>query len=154
MRNTLHQTTLGYKDRGSILKHVREPRWKWAFQRVSKQAAFLCISSPYLRSVYHPRYETMEIPRSWTEKAVQASWFCQPVTRPFLVNEQRTAKPPRPTNDVAWTTYVVHGQNTYNKTSLLTTTSKWLTLNLSILSLFFFKVMKQDGNINIGSTAR
>ena len=101
-RNTLHRTTLGYKDRGSILNHVREQRQKWAFSVVRNMlhfCAFRALSFPYLRSVYHPRYETIEIPRNWTEKAAQVSWSCRPVMRPFLVNEQHAAKPSGPTNN-------------------------------------------------------
>ena len=92
-----------------------------SFQGVSKHAAFLCISGsffPDLRSAYHPRYEAMDNPQKWTEKAARASWFCRPVTRLFLVNEQQTAKPSRPTNNVAWTTYVVRGRNTYHERNL------------------------------------
>ena len=40
-----------------------------------------------------------------------------PVTRQFLVNERRTAEPSRPTNNVAWTTNVVHGRNTCREPS-------------------------------------
>ena len=108
-----------------------EPR-TWTTLKVSFQAwsfsvfrntlhfcAFRALSSPYLRSVYHPRYETMKTPRNWTKKEVRVSWFCWPVARPFLVNEQHSAKPLRPMSNVAWTTFVVHGRNTYRETSLL-----------------------------------
>ena len=71
-----------------------------------------CAFVPYLRSAYHPCYETRETPRNWTDKAAQVSRF-------FLVNEQRAAKPSRPMNNVAWTTYMVHGRNTHGETSLL-----------------------------------
>ena len=86
-------------------------------------ARFRAVSSLYFRSAYHPRYETMEIHQKGTETAAHVSWLCQPVARPFLVNEQRTAKSSRPTN-VAWTTYVVHSRNTYSETSLLLLSNK------------------------------
>ena len=82
-------------------------------------ARFRQVSSSYLRSAYHPRYETMEIPLKGTETAVRMSWFRWPIERPFFGNKQRTAKPLRPTKNVAWTMYVVHGRNTYSETSLL-----------------------------------
>ena len=83
-------------------------------------ARFRGVSSPYLRSVYHTRYETMETPWKGTETAACVSWFCRPVVRPILVNEQcRANKSSRPTNNVAWTTHAVHGRNTYSETSLV-----------------------------------
>ena len=49
-------------------------------------ACFRGVSSPYIRSAYQPRYETMEIPRRGTETAADVSWFCWPVARPIFGN--------------------------------------------------------------------
>ena len=49
-----------------------------------------CLSVHFAH-VHHQRYETMETPWNLTEKAARVSRFWRTVTKPFFVNEQRTA---------------------------------------------------------------
>ena len=77
--------------------------------------AFRTLSSPYLRSAYRLRYETMEVSRNWTEMAACKFNFNLPTGHETVLGKRTTCSLRLEANEQLYLNDVrVHGRTTYS----------------------------------------